>query len=98
MNVADLIDSDTARWKTEVLDNLFIPHEADLIKSIPLSVTLPADKLVWAKTFTGNFIVRSAYKLAVNLFTTATCGTTSNGSLMRKFWKKIWSLPIPHKV
>ena len=44
MNVADLIDIETARWKTEVFDNLFIPHEADLIKSIPLSVTLPSDK------------------------------------------------------
>ena len=98
MNVADLIDSETARWKNEVLDNLFIPYEADLIESIPLSVTLPADKLVWAETSTRNFTVRSAYKLAVNVFTTATNGTTSDGSLLRKFWKKIWSLPIPHKV
>ena len=32
------------------------------------------------------------------MFTTATNGTTSDGSLLRKFWKKIWSLPIPHKV
>ncbi|XP_075654781.1 uncharacterized protein LOC142624945 [Castanea sativa] len=35
MNVADLIDSGTTRWKTEVIDNLFISHEAELIKSIP---------------------------------------------------------------
>ena len=46
MNVADLIDSGIARWKTKVIDNLFIPHEAELIKSIPLSATLPADKMV----------------------------------------------------
>ncbi|XP_030924592.1 uncharacterized protein LOC115951551 [Quercus lobata] len=98
MNVADLIDSETARWKTEVLDNLFIPHEADLTKSIPLSVILPTDKLVWAETSTRNFTIRSAYKLVVNLFTPATYGTTSDGSLLRKFWEKIWSLPIPHKV
>ena len=36
------------------------------------------------------FTVRSACYLY--------CGTTFDGSLLRKFWKKIWSLPIPHKV
>ena len=25
-------------------------------------------------------------------------GTTSDGTLLRRFWKKVWSLPIPHKV
>ena len=44
--VADLIDSNTAKWKNEVLDCLFLPFEADLIKSIPLSVTFLKDKLV----------------------------------------------------
>ncbi|XP_075669864.1 uncharacterized protein LOC142639591 [Castanea sativa] len=72
--------------------------EAELIKSIPLSAILPVDKMVWAETSNGNFTVRSAYKLAVNLITSATCGTTSDGSSLRKFWKKIWSLPIPHKL
>ena len=32
------------------------------------------------------------------MFTFATYGTTSDGSLLRKFWKKIWSLPIAYKV
>ena len=44
--VVDLIDSHTAKWKNDVLDCLFLPFEANLIKSIPLSVTLPEDKLV----------------------------------------------------
>ena len=44
--VADLIDSHTVKWKNDVLDCLFLPFEANLIKSIPLSVTLPEDKLV----------------------------------------------------
>ena len=25
-------------------------------------------------------------------------GTTSDGTLLRRFWKTVWSLPIPHKV
>ena len=32
------------------------------------------------------------------MFKSTTYETTSDGSLLRKFWKKIWSLPIPHKV
>ena len=96
--VADLIDSSTAKWKTEVIDSLFIAYEAELIKSIPLSATLPAEKIVWFETTNGNFIIRSSYKLAFSLFKSRNCGTTSDGSLLRKFWKKLWSSPIPHKV
>ena len=98
MKVVDLIGSSTAKWKSEVIDSLFIAHEAELIKSIPLSATLPIDKIVWAETTNENFTVKSAYKLAARLFKSTSCGTTSDGSSLRKFWKKLWSLPIPHKV
>ena len=63
--VADLIDSNIGKWKNEVIDNLFIDHEADLIKSIPLSAALSADKLVWVEMNNGKFIVGSAYKFAL---------------------------------
>ena len=96
--VANVIDSSTTRRKNEVIDSLFIDYEADLIKSIPLSAILPSDKLVWAKTNNGKFTVRSVYKLAVTLFKLRNHGITSNGSLLRKFWKKVWLLPNPHRV
>ena len=85
--VADLIDSSTPRWKNEVIDSLFIDHEADLIKSIPLSSALSPNKLVWAETNNEKFTVGSAYKLAVTLFKSRNHGTTSDGSLNfgRKF-------------
>ena len=88
--VADLIDSNTAKWKNEVLDSLFLPYEADLIKSIPLSATLLEDKLFWAITNNGIFTVGSAYKLAVFMFKSKCHGTTFDGSLLRRFWKKVW--------
>ena len=67
MKVADLIDSSIAKWNSEVIDSLFIAHEAELIKSIPLSATLLANKIVWAETTNGNFTMKSAYKLAASL-------------------------------
>ena len=33
--IADLIDSSTAKWKSKVIDSLFIAHEAELIKKNP---------------------------------------------------------------
>ena len=41
---SELIDKENASWKTEVVDAMFLPHEAEVIKNIPLSVHLPADK------------------------------------------------------
>ena len=58
--VSDLIDSSSASWKVSVIDVLFLPHEAELIKSIPLSPRLPEDKLIWALSSNGQFSVRSA--------------------------------------
>ena len=44
--VSELIDSASANWKSFVIDALFLSHEAETIKSIPLSSRLPEDKLI----------------------------------------------------
>ena len=36
--VSSLIDQDQVRWNEEVVRNLFLPHEADSILAIPLSL------------------------------------------------------------
>ena len=51
--VSELIDPASASWKSNVIDTLFLPHEAKIIKSIPLSVRLPEDKLIWAMSSNG---------------------------------------------
>lgn len=55
--VQKLINGATAEWCTEVIDTLFLPHEADVIKSIPISYWLPPDKLIRSKTRNGLFTV-----------------------------------------
>ena len=96
--VADLLDSEKGEWRTEVIDTVFLPHEADSIKSIPISARLPPDKLIWSETPNGLFTVRSAYKLAVNLLSLPNKGATSDASKVRSFWRRIWSIPVPHKI
>ena len=78
--VSELINFETASWKSVVLDVLFLPHEAEAIKSIPLSSWLPNDKLIWAASLNGLFSVRSAYQLAVKHFYPTNYGASSNNS------------------
>ena len=93
--VSELIDKENASWKTEVVDALFLPHEAEVIKSIPLSMHLPANKQIWACSSNGVFTVRSAYWVAVDLLKGVGNGSCSDARQNRKFWRKIWELATP---
>ena len=57
MMVIDLIDSSIAKWKNEVIDSLFIVHEAELIKSISLSASLPTTNLSGLKLTMENSLL-----------------------------------------
>lgn len=78
--VSDLIDKESASWKTEVIDALFLPHEAEEIKSIPLSAHLLADKQIWAFSSHGVFTVCSAYWVVVEMLKYKSRGSYSNDS------------------
>lgn len=76
----------------------FTQDDAMAIMSIPLSSKLPKDGLVWAYMPRGNFMVRSAYKLAMTFGSDNDFGTTSKVQHHRQFQKKLWRLNIPNKV
>ena len=65
--IAELIDEEKGAWQTDLVCNVFLPHEADLIYGIALCTNLPEDKQVWALTNNGLFSVCSAYKLSMEL-------------------------------
>ena len=96
--VQELINEATAEWKSSVIDALFLPHEADIIKSIPISSRLPPDKLIWTETRNGLFTVRNAYHLAMTQSSSKSRGTSSDNSTLKRFWTKIWSIPVSHKI
>ena len=83
--VANLIDEEKGAWKTDLVRNVFLPHEADVIYGIALCTNLPDDKQVGALTNNGLFSVRSAYKLAMELRPNAHRESRSNGSHLRRF-------------
>ena len=65
--VSDLIDVEDKGWNFSLLKRVFLPFEAEIIGGIPLSTQLPKDKQIWAETSNGLFLVRSAYKIAMDL-------------------------------
>ena len=49
--VVDLMDflAPQPRWKDFLIDSIFFPFEASIIKAIPLSIRRPEDTLIWTK-------------------------------------------------
>ena len=97
-SVSLLINLVTGGWHDELLRQIFLPADVHSILSIPLSVGMPRDKLVRAFTSKGNFIVRSAYKIAVADSMATRMEGTSNGEDHITFWRRLWSLNVPNKI
>ena len=64
VKVCVLIDTENGQWKADLIQEVFLEHEADSILSIPLSILLPVDKLVWTVAANWKFSVKSVYNLA----------------------------------
>lgn len=61
--VMDLIDNKYRKWKKEVIVNTFSEAYATKILHIPLMNKRHEDMLVWRGGPSGEFLVRSTYKL-----------------------------------
>lgn len=61
--VSILIDREWRYWIDEAVDNIFLPHKAILIKSIPISLSDCIDKLIWPLNLDGEYSMRSSYRL-----------------------------------
>lgn len=60
-----LIDKVRSCWIEDAVDNNFIPHEARMIKSIPLCFTDAEDKLYWPSMVDGVYVVKIEYRLLI---------------------------------
>ena len=100
--VADLMDflSPQPQWKNILTDTIFYPFEASIIKAIPLSFRRPDDSLIWTRTKSDEFSVRSAYFLQTEIErnTHGSQASSSNPFRLYSFWGGIWAAQIPPKV
>jgi hypothetical protein len=65
LQVAAFIDNTTATWKSDILQECFIPMDVEVIQSIPLSTQRMEDLWAWHYEKNGVPTVRSVYRLLV---------------------------------
>lgn len=92
-----LIDNEHRCWLQEAIDNIFLPHKAVAIKSIPFSLRVCEDKLFWPHSPDGKYSVRSTYKVLMEEKLKET-PSPSDLTPTKKIWKGIWSLQVPNRV
>ena len=59
--VSALIDQDTRRWRTDILNRVFLGFEVEKILSILIPYYPQEDQLIWVGNKKGIFTVKSAY-------------------------------------
>ena len=80
------------------VDALFLPHEVEVIKAIPISNNLPEDKQIWAWSTNGAFSIKNAYWVASQMSLAESTGSSSDGNQERSFRKRLWQINVPHKI
>lgn len=95
--VSALIESSSRKWKAKSRLLLKVPEEiAQRILQIPLAETSHADSQVWKGEQSGEFSVRSAYKLLQDSSLDPSSILLQTES--KKFYSKLWSLQLPTKI
>ena len=94
--VDKLIKEDSRTWDDDVIDGLFAPGEAAIIKSIPLSRFPTEDKVFWPWTQTGKYNCKSGYRFLQHEDDVS--GATEALAEDRIFWRSIWDLRVPNKI
>ena len=61
--MADLIDQKSGAWKSQVIENYFLPFESQLIQANPVCVSAQPDSLYWSYEKNGVYSTKSGYKL-----------------------------------
>lgn len=90
--VSNLLDHANRVLKHDLIDALFVPTNADLVKSINLSLRTTSYMVLWPHEKNGFYSVRSAYHFIRRRMSTATTSTVS------PVWKKIWNLKLTPKL
>jgi hypothetical protein len=94
--VGSLILQDHMCWNVDLIDQIFLPWEAEIVKQIPLSYRKPDDLLIWRETKRGEFSVKSAYQL---LYQRSSVGAESSSTgAIKVLWDRVWSLRVQPKV
>ena len=95
--VSIFIDHDLKYWNKNLVNEVFLPFEAEQILHIPISPRLPPDLHFWRLEKRGNFSVRSGYHLARSL-SKENSSNPSTSAAPHAGWKALWHLHVAPKI
>ncbi|KAM6559851.1 hypothetical protein CsatA_029090 [Cannabis sativa] len=83
---------DSRQWDLELIEDLLDSRDVELIKQVPLSVSLRSDSWYWNKDLASFFTVKSSYNHL------QTVNGSWNSSMEDDVWKMLWKIKAPPKV
>ncbi|XP_042958141.1 uncharacterized protein LOC122293703 [Carya illinoinensis] len=95
--VSDLIDSDLKTWKYPLIQELLSAQEYEAVRTIPLSVGVREDRMVWHFTTNGQYSVKSGYHVHRQMEADLQ-GEPSRRTQVKHVWKSIWKLKTTPSV
>jgi hypothetical protein len=96
--VKSLLGNGHNGWNVRLVQEIFLPHDAEEILKTKIPNQTTYDKIAWHYEKDGNFSVRSAYKLAYTIREGIGNSTSNNPNGERKIWTNIWKALVPNKV
>jgi hypothetical protein len=91
-SVQSLIDTTAKVWNSDVIQHVFSPEDTRRILDTPLIDQVIDDRLVWKAEKNGYYLVKSAYRLCVDVL-------TDSSHLRREgYMQGIWRLKVPPKI
>ena len=95
--VSDLLLHNPRQWNLDLIDKVFYPCEANVIKGIYVSEDNIEDKLIWPLTPSDDYSVKSAYQMLSSATLTSKASSSSSEGF-KGVWKGIWRIRAPNRV
>jgi hypothetical protein len=84
-------------WNAILVNQLFLPFEAQKILNIPIIDKTQNDTLTWDGTTDGNYTVKDGYQAISKWKENANIDSASTSGHDNELWEKIWKLKVPPK-
>ena len=96
--MVELIDQELHAWRSAFIMDMFKQEDAKAIYRIQLSQRDVEDTIIWLHHKKWLFTVKSAYKVAREVFQGDNIAESSRGYVGRRVWATLWKLRIPNKI
>ncbi|MBA0635553.1 hypothetical protein Godav_025402 [Gossypium davidsonii] len=96
--VIQLMNEVDSTWNRELIHNLVDDDTANRILAIPISESRLEDMLVWKFDGSGEYTVRSGYRVLITDYLQSNLHMSSTNEEYKIFYMDRWALHIPEKI